>query len=365
MVEYINQIKELEDELKNTKYNKRTQHHIGLVKAKIARLKEKQEGRGRGQKKGEGYHVRKSGDACVILVGYPSVGKSTLLNRLTNAESKTGAYDFTTLTVVPGLMEYKFAKIQVLDVPGIVSGAAAGTGRGREVLSVMQSADMVIFLVDVNYPGHLRIIQKEVYDAKVRVNKRKPDVRIKKTAKNGIRIGATIKLTHLTNENIEGILREFRINNADILLRDDITDDELIDCIESNRKYMPAITVLNKCDTVSERKVRELKMSLGADLAVSASRSQGVEELKKLIYDKLGFISIFLREPGKEADMKEPLIMQRGCTIKDVCEKLHRDFLNKFKFARIWGQSVKFSGQKIVKTTHILEDKDVIELHIY
>src|SRR3989338_7279529 len=116
-------IKELEEELKNTKYNKRTQHHIGLVKAKLAKLKEKQESRVRVQKKGEGYSVRKSGDATVTILGFPSVGKSTMLNALTHAKSATGDYDFTILDVIPGLLEYNHARIQILDVPGIIKGA--------------------------------------------------------------------------------------------------------------------------------------------------------------------------------------------------------------------------------------------------
>ena len=106
MVDYNAQIKEFEDELKKTKYNKKTQHHIGLVKAKIAKLRDKQESRGKGGKKGEGYSVRRSGDATVLLLGFPSAGKSTLLNALTNAESDVGAYAFTTLTVIPGTLDY-------------------------------------------------------------------------------------------------------------------------------------------------------------------------------------------------------------------------------------------------------------------
>ena len=86
MGDYDERIKEFEEELKKTKYNKKTQHHIGLVKAKIARLKEKSEQKKKGGKKGEGFSVRKSGDATVVLIGFPSVGKSTLLNKITNAE---------------------------------------------------------------------------------------------------------------------------------------------------------------------------------------------------------------------------------------------------------------------------------------
>src|SRR3989344_7851950 len=132
-------IRELEEELKKTPYNKATQHHIGLIKAQIAKLREKIEKKAAGRGATKGYTIKKTGDATVVLVGYPSVGKSTLLNKLTNAESKVASYEFTTLQVIPGLMEYKNAHIQVLDVPGVVKGAAAGTGRGKEGVSAMRA----------------------------------------------------------------------------------------------------------------------------------------------------------------------------------------------------------------------------------
>jgi len=103
-------IKEFEHELSTTKYNKKTQHHIGLVKAKIANLKKKELVRSASKGKKEGYSVRKTGDGTVIMLGFPSVGKSTLLNKITNANSPIGSYDFTTLSVIPGTMEYKHAK---------------------------------------------------------------------------------------------------------------------------------------------------------------------------------------------------------------------------------------------------------------
>lgn len=77
----------------------------------------------------------KSGDARVALIGFPSVGKSTLLNKLTNTHSEACAYEFTTLTCIPGKIEYNGANIQLLDLPGIIEGAAQGKGRGRQVLN--------------------------------------------------------------------------------------------------------------------------------------------------------------------------------------------------------------------------------------
>lgn len=87
---------------------------------------------GKAGPKGVGFDVVRSGDARVALIGFPSVGKSTLLNKVTETKSETGAYEFTTLTCVPGKIQYKGAQIQLLDLPGIIEGAAQGKGRGRQ-----------------------------------------------------------------------------------------------------------------------------------------------------------------------------------------------------------------------------------------
>ncbi len=363
MVSTEDKIKELENLISNSQYNKRTQHAIGLYKAQLAKLREKQEARSSSGGKGQGYSVRKTGDGTVVLLGFPSVGKSTLLNGLTDADSEVGSYAFTTLTVVPGILEYEHAKIQILDVPGVVHGAASGRGRGSEVLAVLRNADLILILVDVFHPDHYDVLLKEIRDANIRINQRLPDVKIKKTTKDGIRIGKTCKLTHLDDETIIGILKTFRINNADVVIREDITDDQLIDVIEGNKKYVPAITVLNKIDRVSDEVRNEVAKKIGADLQISAQKKEHLEELKELIFESLRLIRIYLKEPGKNPDLEEPLIMETGSTIKSVCEKLHRDFVQRFKFARVWGKSAKFPGQKHM-LHHRLIDGDVLELHL-
>ncbi|MBI2124779.1 50S ribosome-binding GTPase, partial [Candidatus Pacearchaeota archaeon] len=249
---HTRKVKELEEELSNTKYNKRTQHHIGLVKAKLAKIKEDYQKKAAGKGKQEGFSVRRTGDATVILVGFPSVGKSTLLNAITNANSPVGAYAFTTLTCIPGLLEYNHSKIQVLDVPGIVEGAATGRGRGREVLACAQSADLVVILLDIYHPEHLEVVRNEIYETGLRINQKPPMVRISKKMRGGIDIGLTVKLTKLNEETIKDILKEFGLQNCSIVIREDITDDQLIDAIEGSKKYVPAITVLNKIDMVDK-----------------------------------------------------------------------------------------------------------------
>jgi len=360
------QIKELEERISKTKYNKKTQHAIGLYKAKLAMLKEKAEARAStGKAKGDDrYSVRKTGDGSVVLLGFPSVGKSTLLNKLTNAKSDIGAYSFTTLSAVPGMMNYKHAKIQVIDVPGIVTGAASGRGRGKEVMGMLRNADLILVLVDALYPQHYKAILKEIYETGIRVNGKKPDVRITKKEKGGIGVGCTVKLTKIDIPTISDIAREMRLANADILVRDDITSDQLIDVIRQNAIYTRALTVISKIDLVSKEQLSKMCEEIKPDVVVSASTDYHIDELKDAIFDRMGFIRIFLKEVNKQADMEEPLIMFSGCTIKDVCLKLHKDFVTKFKFARIWGKSAKFDGQVLRKMAKELHDGDILELHM-
>jgi hypothetical protein len=249
-------------------------------------------------------------------------------------------------------------------MPGIVKGAASGRGRGKEVLATLQSADLILVLLDVHSPQYLKVILKEINDFHVRINQRKPDVKIKKTSKGGIRIGKTVKLTHLDNKTIKEILRTFRINNADVVIREDITDDQFIDVVEANKLYVPAIIVFNKIDTVSEEELDKLKEKYLPDLCISAQKKDHIIELKELIFRKLDLIRVYLKEPAKNPDMEVPLIMSRNSSIGDVCNKLHRDFFKKFKFARVWGPSAKFGGQKLM-TKHVLKDEDILELHIF
>ena len=355
-------IKELEERISKTKYNKKTQHAIGLYKAQLARLREKQKARSK-RKKGEGYAVRKTGDGTVVILGFPSVGKSTLLNSLTNASSPVGHYAFTTLTVIPGILNYKYARIQILDVPGVVHGAAAGTGRGKEVLAIIRNADLIVFLIEVSHPEHFKVLQKEVNESDVRVNQNIPDVKIVKTTKGGINIGATVKLTSIDKKTIEDILKEFKIINANVVVREDINADQLINIIEGNKVYLPAIVVLNKIDMAEGEEIKKAKSKIKADVCVSAEKNIGIGELKELIYKKLRLIRIYLKEFNKKADMDEPLIMWENATIKDLCLKLHKDFVDKFRFARVWGSS-KFPGQHITKLSYTLKDKDIVELRM-
>jgi uncharacterized protein len=354
-------IKELEDELSKTKYNKATQQHIGLVKAKIARLREKAQSRG-GKSKGTGFAVRKSGDGTVVILGFPSAGKSTLLNALTGSKSDIGAYAFTTVDVIPGVLNYNDAAIQILDVPGIVEGAASGKGRGKDVLAVLRSADLVLITVDVNSPEHYPVLLKEAYDSGLRLDMQKPDVKIVKKEKGGVRIGATVKLTKLDKLTIKKVMGEYRINNADVVIRSNIDVDELIDVLEGNRKYVKSLNLITKVDMVGKEELEKVQRTIKG-LSISATEGTNIDKLKDTIFKKMDFIRVYTKDINKKPDMDKPFIMFAGSTIRDLCDKIHKDFVEKFKFVKIWGPSAKFDGQKQM-LGHKLKDKDIVEVHV-
>ncbi|AEF97216.1 OBG GTPase family GTP-binding protein [Methanotorris igneus] len=358
------EIRRIEEELKNTPYNKATQKHIGRLKAKLAKLREEQN-RQRGGGGGHGYAVKKSGDATVAFVGFPSVGKSTLLNKLTNAHSEVGAYAFTTLKIVPGIMEYKGAKIQVLDAPGIITGASSGKGRGTEVLAAVRSADLILLVVDVFSLEHLPVIEKELFNVGIRLDQQPPDVKIVRKERGGITVNTTVPLTHLDEETIVAILNEYKIHNADVVIREDITADQLIDVIMGNRVYIPSLVVVNKIDLATEEQLKEIEEKLKdrPHVLVSGHKEINLDKLKEAIYNTLGFIKIYLKPQGKKPDFDEPLIMLRGSTVRDVCNKLHRDFVENFRYAQVWGKSAKHPGQR-VGLDHVLEDEDILTIVI-
>ncbi|MCD6591333.1 MAG: GTP-binding protein [Candidatus Aenigmarchaeota archaeon] len=352
------EIKKIEDELKRTKYNKATQYHIGMLKAKLARLTEQTEKLKTG-KKGKGFSVKKSGDATILLVGFPSVGKSTLLTKLTNAESKIGDYDFTTLDIIPGVMKYNSAKIQILDIPGIIHGASAGKGRGKEILSVVRNADLIIILIDEE--KQLPVVEKELYNAGFRLNQEKPKVFVSKKHSGGIRIESTVKLTKIDEKMIKTVLNEYRIHNADVVIREDISLDRFIDSLCTNRVYVPSIVVFNKIDMLDKKRMEEVGRRIDC-IFISAKNGENLETLKKVLWKKLNLIRIYMKKIREDPDLSEPLIMKKGSKITDVAKRIHKEFAKNFKYARIWGSS-KFPGQK-VGMNYELKDKDIVELHV-
>lgn len=373
----MEKIKEIEAEMARTQKNKATNYHLGTLKAKLAKLRNELlvEQGGGGGGGGEGFDVARLGDARVALIGFPSVGKSTLLGALTATESEAAAYEFTTLTCIPGTMRYKGSKVQVLDLPGIIEGAAHGKGRGREVIACARSADAILIVLDAGKEGlnrHREILERELETVGIRLNKRPPDVTFKKKTTGGVRFASTVPLTKLgpdPEKLATQIMREYRITNADLLAREDISVDELVDVIQGNREYKPCLYFYNKIDTITIEEVDQLARmphSVVGSVAKKFNIGEPLEDdvLKANMWKYLGLTRIYTKRKGQQPDLEEPVVLskiRRGTTVKSLCHNVSSQMLRDFNFALVWGKSAKHSPQRC-GLAHQLADEDVVQI---
>lgn len=365
-------IEELEKELSTTKVNKRTEGAVGLLKAKIAKLKEELEEKlSKGGGKGEGFAVKKEGDATVGLLGKPSVGKSTLLGKITNKESKIGAYEFTTLDVVPGLLHYKHTNLQILDLPGIIQRAADNRGFGKKVLSVVRACDLVVLVIDARYPlEEIEMLLRETAKAGIKFNQLRPNIDIERKHNGGISVPLNNSEETIPYELIEQVMHDMKYVNAEVIIHEKgLKVDDFIDACYGNLEYKKAVICINKIDLfgVDDMKEKiekiEKKYSNYPLFGISAEADINLDKFKDFIWDNLGFIWVYLKELKKDPDFEKPLVVKKKDNIKKVVEKIHKDFLKKFKYARIKGKSAKFDWQQ-VGFDHVIEDKDIIEIHV-
>jgi len=178
---------------------------------------------------------------------------------------------------------------------------------------------------------------------------------VRKKDRGGIRVTSTVPLS-ISEKTVVEVLREFRIHNAEVIIREDLTVDRLIDAIVGNRAYIPSVTAVNKIDVYTPENLPD------NCIPISAERRINLDRLLDAIFDRLGFIRIYLKPPGGKPDFDEPLVMRKGATVADVCRRIHRDMLENFRYARVWGKSVKHSGQR-VGLDHVLEDGDILTIY--
>ncbi len=352
-----NSVDDLEEKLEETPVNKATEKERARLKSKIAKLKEKQRKAQKGTGDTSGYAVRKRGDATAALVGFPSVGKSSLLSALTNADPETGAYEFTTLDVEPGTLQHRGANIQVLDVPGLIGGAAQGRGDGTQVLSVVRNADLVVEVFD---PEEMRVqkLESELHGAGIRMDCDPPDINVEEKDSGGISVSSR---GSLDEDTVRQMARNEGYVNANVVVREPIDSvDRLVDGFAGNRRYVPSLRLVNKADTLTDDERKSLQED--GFLPVSAESEDNLDVLRDRVFDGLDLIRVYMKRRG-EVDRDEPLILREGETVEDALDSLPGDMDERFKSARVTGESSDFPEQKVGRS-HELMDEDVLSLNL-
>jgi len=318
----------LEEMLKKAPSHKGSESLRADIKSKLAKYRTQIEK----EKKtsGKKFHiaVKKEGAAQAVLAGPTNSGKSYLLSKLTNAKPEISEHEFTTNTPEIGVMEYFGVKIQIVEIPAITEDFI-NKEKGPTFFSIIRNADLVVFVI--REEGELKTLKEEFEKAGIKIDRERPKIKIKKEGSGGISFVGKIKGKV---EDAKRICRDYGIMNAIIEIEGEATLEELEMVVDSRTVFMKSIKVKS---------------------------SERPDDVKWKIWKSLGLIKVYTKQPGKEKDWP-PVAMKKGETIKDLALKIHKDFIKKFRYARVWGSS-KYPGQQL-GLDYELKDEDVVELHI-
>ena len=362
-------IKALEEFLSSVPKHKGTENLRSWARRRLAELKEElEEKRRRKSGKGPRFFIEKEGAAQVVVLGPPNSGKSSIVHVLTGAKTIIADYPFSTTEPIPGMLKYEDVLFQLIDTPPLIPGKK-GLWNTR-VIGLVRNADAVIIVLDaVNNPYQQFLeISSELESSGILLTKPKGRVVIEKqrTGKTGIRVTLMGKLVGCTIDDVRKLLEGYRIYNAHVKIYGEVTLDHVEQAIFESRMYKPAIVIINKADLnlkeaiKSGKRIREINNSIPIIIA-SAKLRKGFEDLGRILFKTLDLIRVYTKQPNSEPSSK-PLILKRGATVLDVAKAIHSSFVDTFLYARIWGPSAKYPGER-VGLDHVLEDKDIVEIH--
>lgn len=363
-------IKALEEFLSAVPKHKGTENIRLWAKRRLAELREEVEAR-RARRGGGGprIFIERAGAGQVVLLGPPNSGKSSILARLTNANPEIAPYPFSTQLPTPGMLDYKDIQFQLVDTPPLLLDQPSSPINNR-VIGLARNANAVALVIGLDEEDPANTLRKLIdflAERGVVITKSKGLVRIRRDRSvNDIKIVGHGRMVNFTEDDLRRLLSQYRIYNAIVEMEGDITLDDVEDAIFTTRVYKPAIILLNKADLPgSKAKAKRVMKHAPPDvpvLVVSAATGEGLDRLGDIIFDILEIIRVYTKQPNKEPD-PDPLVLEKGATVLDAARRIHKDLARRFRYAKIWGPSAKYPGQR-VGTDHVLMDGDIIEIHV-
>ncbi|MGC9363240.1 MAG: TGS domain-containing protein [Fidelibacterota bacterium] len=300
----------LEELISTVPKHKGTDHLRAELRRKLSRLKSDQHRKKNVGRHESDFHIEKEGAARIVMIGPTNVGKSSLVATLTHATPKISDSPYTTWSPLPGMLNIRDVQLQLIDTPPLNPDFSQ-----PELFDLIRTADLILLMLDIqDFP-----IQQ--LDDSI----------------------ALLKKHHMVPEFLK-----YQSENPEAAL------------------FIPTLVVINKVDNQPFMQdfnaFCELEGSIAPILPVSGQSRYNLDSLGQRCLEMLHLIRIFSKPPGKEPDLTQPYVLKSGATVADFAEKVHRDFVQNLKTARVWGKSV-YDGQ-MVGRDHLLNDGDIVELHI-
>ena len=368
-------IQTLEEYISLVPKHKGAERLLANAKSTLSRLKAEQEEEKLARRgSGEKWMIAKEADVQIAVAGFPSSGKSSFFNFLVGKDVfEVGTYPFTTTKPEVATTQAKGAIIQLVDLPALISGAAEGQANGQKVFAQIRNADLVALVIDLSTDPvvQLETLLLEFKKARIKLNEAKSKIKLEKSSGIGI-ITVNADFFPGGREGLIAYLQSLRINSGIITLDEPITEEELFDFLRIKSVTIPSVIIATKGDApASKNNFNLLKKYLDKCLAgrfeiipVSikflGSKVNNPEVITEKLFQTVGFIRVYTRnEEGVVAT--KPIVLKKGTTVENIAERLGKNFVKIFRFAKIWGESMKFDGQR-AGIEHELLDQDIVQI---
>jgi small GTP-binding protein len=362
-------IKALEDFYSSIPKHKGNEKLRANIKRKISNLKIEIENKKKRSSRSSGYgtSLKKTGAAQIVILGHTNVGKSSLLAALTNAKPQIANYEYTTTKPIQGMLRFENLSFQLIEAPAIMPKNAENKAWNAQTLNLARNSDGLILILDIsnNPASQLNKIIDNLDDFGISIFKPKFEVEIRSEKVRGIQIMLSGKLINCDLNDVIKLAQSYGMRNALLKIFGDTRLEDIENALlENKRIYRPAIILANKIDRTNKGK-EDLKIRIRGHiplLTISCESKINLEEIAPTIFKTLGIIRVYTKEPGVRPASNMPFILKSGSSIFRLAKEIHSDFFKNLKYARIWGPSSKYPGEK-VGGTHTLKDGDTVEIH--
>ncbi|MET1101920.1 MAG: TGS domain-containing protein [Pyrodictiaceae archaeon] len=360
-------IKALEEFISIVPKHKGTENLLLWAKRRLAELREELELQKRKRRSGgPRIFVEKEGAAQVVVIGPPNTGKSLLVNRLTGARTRVAEYPYSTTRPIPGMLRYEDVFFQLVDTPPLDKN---GSQYNSMVVGLVRNADAIALVVGLDGdPLDQYLAVRELLAEKgILIEKPEGMVRIERGGE-GLQFHINGKILDATINDVERLLARYRVYRARVYIEGNVTLDDIELAVIRPITYKPTIVIANKIDVpgakeryyklynyLSNRKEKSVWL-----VPVSALKSINLDKLGPLFFKRLDLIRVYTKQPNGEPS-ETPLVLKRGATVYDVASRIHSDLVKFFEYARVWGPSAKYPGER-VGLDHTLEDGDIVEI---